>query len=150
MSVCIFLASDCNMPEVAPPKEYPVHIDVDNGTMYDGDADDNFYLRNFENVADYTEKKYGVCLEWVYYTKGRAEKILNYINDVLKAVDSVEIWLVWLRDYYEFDERPVIKKKTLAFKDLSPEHIKELEMAEIWNNEDKERPTFYCLTVTKN
>ncbi len=59
MSVCTFLASDCPLPEMVPSKKYPVHIDIDNGIIDDGGADDNFFLLSFRDVQDYTNKKYG-------------------------------------------------------------------------------------------
>ena len=149
MSVCTFLAADVALQEVAPTKEYPIHIDIDNGKIYDGDADDNFFLNIFEDVRSYTDKKYGVCLEWAYYTDGRAVQILEYIKDVLQSTDSVEIWHVWLMDYYEYDERPVIRKISKSISELTVIDIKTLDGAEIWNNEEKDRPSFYCLKVTR-
>jgi len=149
VSVCTFLAADVALQEVAPTKEYPIHIDIDNGKIYDGDADDNFFLNIFEDVRSYTDKKYGVCLEWAYYTDGRAVQILEYIKDVLQSTDSVEIWHVWLMDYYEYDERPVIRKISKSISELTVIDIKTLDGAEIWNNEEKDRPSFYCLKVTR-
>ena len=72
MSICTFLAANYPMPEAAPKKECHCYINVDEGTIFDGDADDNFFLHNFEDVKDYTDKEYGVYLEWAYYTEGRA------------------------------------------------------------------------------
>lgn len=46
MSVCKFIAADIPLPEVKPPKEYPVHIDIDKGIIEDGGADDNKQLPN--------------------------------------------------------------------------------------------------------
>lgn len=40
MSYCLFIASDSPLPEYRPPVDYPLHIDVNKGTVYDGDADD--------------------------------------------------------------------------------------------------------------
>lgn len=46
MSACIFFASDAPLPEVFPPPEYDyLAINVDDGTIDDGGADDNFALR---------------------------------------------------------------------------------------------------------
>lgn len=149
MSICTFFAADCPLPEVAPTKEYPLHIDIDNSTIFDGDADDNFFLHTFEEVRTYTDKEHGVCLEWAYYTDGRASKILDYIKDALEHADTVEIWHVWLVDYYEYDERPFIRKNTVSIKELTIEDIKKMDNAEIWNNPDKGRPSFYCLTVSR-
>ena len=82
MSVCTFIASNCPLKEVEPEKEYSIEINLDNGTIDDGGADDNFFLLLFESVSDYTNKKYGVYLEW-NYTDGRAEQILKYVSTIL-------------------------------------------------------------------
>jgi len=68
MSVCTFIAADFHMDEMRPSKNYPLEINLDEGTIYDGDADDNFYLYKYKELSDYTDKNYGVCLEWAYYT----------------------------------------------------------------------------------
>ena len=137
------------MPEVAPKMEYPCYINVDKRTIFDGDADDNFFLHNFESVKDYTDKEYGVFLEWAYYTEGRARLILEYIKDTLEKTDSVELWHVWLMDYYEYDERPVVKVETISFDELTVDDIKKIDSADVWNNTDRNRPSYYCLKITK-
>lgn len=150
MSICLFLASDVPMPEVIPPQEYLVHVDTDKGTIFDGNGDDNFSLLSFANVTDYTDKAYGVCLEWVYYTDGRARKVIEYIKKVLKETDCVEMWCVWLADYYEYEDRPFIHNKSISVADLTETNIKEMDCAEIWNKPDKhypDRPSFYRLTI---
>lgn len=149
MSVCTFLAANCPLPETAPGREYPLHIDVDKGTIFDGDADDNYSLVQFDDTGAYTDKKYGVCLEWAYYTEGRARLILAYIKAALQHTDCVEIWRLWLMDYYEYDERPVVRKSTVPIDSLTTEDIRELDEAEIWNNPNRNRPSFYCLEVTR-
>ena len=151
MSVCTFIASNCPLKEVAPEKEYPLEINIDNGTINDGGADDNFFLFSFENVSDYTDKKYGVYLEWDY-TDGRAEQILNYIKSALNGTDSIELWHVWLMDYYEYEDSPVIHKKTITMEEMTIQDIKEINNADIWNKPDKQipsRPSFYRLIITK-
>ena len=74
-------------------------------------------------MSSYTDKKYGVCLEW-HYTEGRAKQILEY-------------------------ERPVIRKRKPTFEQLSVNDIRELNDAKIWNNPDCNRPSFYCLQVQR-
>lgn len=151
MSVCTFIAADTPLQEVAPSKEYPVHIDIDNGIIDDGGADDNFFLFSFRDVQDYTDKKYGVYLEW-YYTDGRAEQILKYIRATLGKTESVELWHVWLMDYYEYEDSPVIKKRTISIGEMTIRDIYELDNAVIWNCPDKHmpgRPSFYCLKVIR-
>ena len=151
MSACRLIAADIPLPEWRPPQEYPLEINIDEGTIYDGGADDNFFLHHFPYAEEYTNKKYGVSLEW-NYTEGRARQIIDYLRAALQKTDAVELWQVWLMDYYEFEERPFIHCQTVAIQDLTPEHIKEIDQAEIWNTPDKkypERPSFYCLTAIR-
>ena len=149
MSICTFMASDQPLHAVAPQKEYPLLLNVDEGTFDDGGADDNFSLHPFQDVQKYTDKTYGVWLEW-QYTDGRAGKLLEYIKNVLEYASSIEIWHVWLMDDYEYEESPVIQKCTVSFSDITIDDIKEIDHAEVWNRPDKRnpsRPSFYCLTI---
>lgn len=57
MSVCTSIASDFPLTEVSPVQDYPFEINLDNGIMYDGGADDNYSLRSFQDVQNYTDKK---------------------------------------------------------------------------------------------
>ena len=151
MSACRIIAADIPLAEFKPPREYPLEINLDKGTIYDGGADDNYFLTTFVNVRNYSQKEYGVSLEW-NYTDGRARQIIEYIKSALSKTDSIEFWLVWLMDYYEFEDRPFIHKKTIPVDELNIEHIKEIDNAKIWTTPDKmypNRPSFYCLTVTR-
>lgn len=151
MSVCTFLASDYPLPEVAPAQEYPLEINIDSATIYDGGADDNYFLLPFLDVSDYTDKKYGVSLEWDY-TDGRAEQILKYIKEALEKSETIELWHVWLMDYYEYEDSPVIHKRTVTIDEMTVQNIYELTHADIWNRPDKympARPSFYCLKITR-
>ncbi len=151
MSVCTFLASDHPLPEVSPSQEYPLCIDIDRGEVIDGDADDNYFLHWFCDTQQYTDKKYGVWLEW-RYTDGRARRLLDYIMENLRHTDCLEIWHVWLMDYYEFEERPFIHRTLVHAEELTTEDIREIDESEIWNRPDRnypQRPSFYCLTVKR-
>mgnify|MGYP003510870038 CR=1 FL=1 len=79
MSACRFIASDVPLTEFAPPQDYPLHINLDDGTIFDGGADDNYFLNTFLDVKNYTDKNNGVCLEWDY-TDGREKQIIEYIK----------------------------------------------------------------------
>ena len=151
MSACRFFASDYPLPEFAPSKEYPLEINIDTGEIYDGDADDNYFLQNFAEVDCYSKKRYGVSLEW-RYTDGRAVQLIEYIKTVLQKTKTIEFWHVWLMDYYEYEDRPFIHKKVISVDELTTEHIRGLDEAVIWNTPDKmypERPSFYCLTISR-
>ncbi|MBR5497037.1 MAG: hypothetical protein IKV76_03545 [Clostridia bacterium] len=151
MSVCLFLASDNKLKTYSPPKEYPLEINLDNGEIYDGGADDNFFLTEFSNGEICTDRKNAVCLEW-NYTNGRALQLIRYIKDALKQAESIELWKIWNDYYYEYDESPVVHKKTVTASELSTEDIKSLILSDIFNKPDKlhpNRPSFYCLIVTR-
>ncbi|WP_143149515.1 hypothetical protein [Butyricicoccus pullicaecorum] len=151
LSVCTFIASDFPLMEAAPNHDYPNEIDIDNSTIYDGGADDNYFLHFFMDVQNYTQKVNGVYLEW-NYTEGRAEQIIEYIKNALKNTPSIELWHVWLMDYYEFEDRPVIHRQTISIDEITPRHIKVIDDAEIWNTPDKmypNRPSFYCLEIKR-
>lgn len=151
MSACVFIASDFPLKEFEPTCDYPIYIDVDNGTIDDGGADDNYFLMSFPDVVDYTDKKYGVSLE-CRYTDDRARRIIDYIKNVLQDTETVEFWRAWLTIYDEYECRPFIHRKTVSVSELNIEHIKKINSADIWNTPDKrcpDRPSFYCLTITR-
>jgi len=150
MSSCKFIASDMPLAEFSPVQAYTFEINLDNGRIYDGGADDNFHLLQFEDVRNYSDKNYGVYLEW-NYTEGRAKQIIEYIKSALQETDSIEFWHVWLMDFYEHWERPFVHRKEIMLEQLSAEHIEKLDSAKIWNTPDKsypDRPSFYCLTIS--
>lgn len=134
MSVCTFIASNRSLAEVVPEK-----------------ADDNFCLLRFENVEDYTDMKYGVYLEWDY-TDGRAEQVLKYIRAALTETEQIEFGHVWLGDYYEYEDSPVVHKRKISIKEITIQDIRELDGADIWNKPDRQipsRPSFYKLIITR-
>ena len=149
MSTCIFIAADSPLPEVRPSKDHPFHINLDNGTIFDGGADDNYSLLTFDEVDLYCKKKYGVYLELPQYTDGRAKQIIGYIQTALLQTDCVEIWNVWLLGYWEYDDRPYIRKRTIRMEELIIDDMKEIINAENWDNKDKNRPSFYCLEIIR-
>ena len=53
---------------------------------------------------------------------------------------------------YDYEEMPVIHRKTISVDELTIKYIKEIDKAEIWNKPDKSipiRPSFYCLKIQK-
>lgn len=148
MSVGKFIAANSPLPEVEPSKEYPLYINLDEGTIYDGNADDNYRLCHFADVISFTDKEYGVILDWAYCTEGRAKLIIEHIKSVLQHTDSVELWHAWLGDLYD-DERPVIKRVTVSIADLTTEDIHKWNDQEVWKTPTRygDRPTFHCLKI---
>lgn len=149
MSVCTFIAAGCELTKKEHP-EYETFLEIDTkkGTIYDGDRDDDFALLNFKDVGEYTNLQYGVAIEWNYCTAGRAQQIIEYIKAVLTKCDQVQIWTVWLMEYYEHDERPRYKTREVSAEELQIEDIKEISEVDVWSD-CKDRPTYYCLTVRK-
>ena len=89
MSACIFFASDAPLPEVFPPPEYDyLAINADDGTIDDGGADDNFALRTYPDSFLYTDKAFAVCLDWAYYTEGRARLFGYAINRKMEVIQD--------------------------------------------------------------
>ena len=151
MSVCTFIASNYPLPEVKPLHDYPTVISLNNGTISDGGADDNFTLSAFRDSELYTDLRYAVSLQW-NYSEGRAKEILKYIKTALEYTEMVELWHVWLLDYYEFEDRPYIHRKTISIDQLKCDDLKEIDSAVIWNKPDRcypDRPSFYCLKIVR-
>lgn len=151
MSACTFLASNSPLPVFAAPQEDPPETNMGDSTICGRRRDDNFFLNAFLYVEDYTDKKHGVSLEWEY-TDSRAKRLIEYIQAALQKTDAIELWHVWLTDYYEFEDRPFLHEKTISVSALTPLQIKAVDAAEIWNTPDKRypnRPSFYCLTITR-
>lgn len=151
MSVCTFIASDHPLPIWRPLRDYPLEIKLDLGTVYDSGADDNFFLHPFDDVQSYSHKKHGVWLEW-NCTEGRGKQIANCIKKAPEHTDSIELWQVWLTDYYEYEDIPVIHNSNISINVLTESHIKEPDSAEIRNTPDKtypNRPSFYRLTIKR-
>ena len=128
---------------------------MDQNTVWDGDADDNYFLVPFRELSfdfsRYTDKKYNVSLEW-RYTEGRAKQILTYIEKALEKDENVEIWRVWLSDFYDYEESPVLKRRFLSFEDLTVDDLREIDEADLWNHLDPrypDRPSFYCLVIER-
>ena len=119
MSKCIFLASDCPLENYSPSKEYPIEINVDTGEIFDGGADDNFFLNSFKDTQSYSDKKFGVCLEW-NYTDGRKINMACRGNPTFASHFNYDIQLkqiisCFILAIFRFDAffTPCIKRKRL-------------------------------------
>ena len=85
-------------------------------------------------------------------TEEAAEQLLERIREALGSAETVELWRVWLMDYYEFEDRPYQHTFIRRFCDLTPEEVRAVADAEVWNKPDKdypERPSFYRLIITR-
>ena len=149
MSILTFIAADNPLVGIAPSQNDLLGIHTDDDTVYDGCADDDYFLCAFTYVESYTQKRYAVYFEW-NYTEGRAKRVIDYIRKALQDTDSIEFWHVWLMDYDEFEDRPVVHRSTVSISELTTAHIKDIDSADIWNTPDKRypnRPSFYCMEI---
>ena len=144
MSVCTFIAADVSLQEAALARD-GYTTDIDDSIEYEG------FLLPFSEVDCYTDKPYAVYTEW-HDTETAAEQTLAYIKHVLQQTDTVELWHVWLGDYYEFEDRPVVHRRTLAIEELTAAQLCAFDELENWNTPDKRypsRPSFYCWEVRR-
>ena len=134
MSVCTFFASDLLLPRV------------------DRREGGEFGIFPLRLAPAPCERPFAAELEAPELSIESAERILFYIQNLLKSAESVELWRVWLMDYWEFEDRPYMHTSVCRFRDLTEEQIIALDRAEVWNKPDKnnpERPSFYRLIVTR-
>lgn len=134
MSVCTFFASDLLLPRV---------------DRREGGEFDIFPLRLAPAPC---ERPFAAELEAPELSIESAERILFYIQNLLKSAESVELWRVWLMDYWEFEDRPYLHTSVRPISELTAEELIALNDAEVWNKPDKaypERPSFYRLIVTR-
>lgn len=86
--------------------------------------DDHFSISPFEKCEGIlTEKTYCASLDWKY-TKGRAARVIAYINDYLKQTDEAEIWNIWMGNSYP---PPLVKKIKVSANELTPELLEKID-----------------------
>lgn len=139
---------DLDSPKTILFCDFEINIDTDTGSIFDGDADDNFALLQFRETRDYCHKPYGVYLEWNYFTEGRGRRIIEYIKKLTIQTNCVEIWSVWLGA-----ENPKIITNVIKNDDLKTCHIKEfIDLDNFDSNillkEDEYcKEIYYCLKI---
>ena len=109
----------------------------------ENELDDDFSIWPLDSSTEdvHSDKKYRACLEW-NYTKGRAEKVIQYIREHLTHTSELEIWHIWMGD----GVYPKIRKCTIALDDLTSDDLKELSDLEVW----REPIVQYCFTIRAN
>lgn len=133
MSVCTFLASNLPLPRIERHEAEDIGL---------------FPLRLVPRPC---EKPYAAEVE-ADMTEAAAEQLLEQLRAALLRSETVELWRVWLMDYWEFEERPYLHTSIRRFHDLTPEEVIAVADAEVWNKPDKdypERPSFYRLIITR-
>ena len=66
MSHCVFVAADTPLPEATPSQDYHLYIDLDTGTIFDGER--------------MTIIACGPLTRWIYTARRNTEFILNFLN----------------------------------------------------------------------
>lgn len=149
MSICTFLATDYPLYEEPPMPGRWICLDLPRDFPCDTEGEEGVWLMAFPDVACYTDLRCGAVLDQMD-SDAMVKRYIRCIRELLRHTDRVEIWSVWLMgDYYEADERPVVRRCRMEIDDVTSDLLRELSDAKIWYNPDKWRPSFYCLEVTR-
>lgn len=133
---------DRDEPDAILVSDREVRFDVENGTVADGDFDDDFAILPVEKLFGMrTEKKYCALLEWNRYTPGRAGMLIKYLRERLTETDEIELWNCWL------DDEPIhqMRRAVVRIGELTPEDIAELDSQSV----SKLPLTDYCFCVIR-
>ena len=100
-----------------------IHFDLDNGTIEDGDFDDDYaIIPIYPGRRDvHSEKKYKSLVECIW-SIGRAKEILELISNLLDNTDEVEFWHI----YMENGQRPKIIYFDAKLSEFTPEDLIEI------------------------
>lgn len=126
MSVCLFLASDRPLQPCCTQQLYAAEAPF---------------------VSGCPGKPHRMELQW--HSSDGAGAALTYIRGALLATDSVELWLLWLSDYIDYDERPKILYYDAAIGDLNRDDLIRFSNETIWADPHDLRPHWHCLRITK-
>lgn len=140
---------DRNKPGVMLVSDREVVFNIDTGEIDDGALDDDFALLSAEGCDSiYTEKEYAVYLEWNYYTEGRAQRIIDYIKQILRHTDEVEIWRIWMGTH----ERPLIRTTTIPISQFTPQDIQRMDDLTLFSELEEQYglPVQYRLVIIKD
>ncbi len=149
MSYCTFLATNYPLYDIPPAPGQRLSFEPDHRLPSEANDTQESYLAAFPDVPCYSDMRYGALMDWSW-SEASAGKYIRYIETLLKREERVEIWHVWLTDdYREWDERPVVRRCRMPLRDLTPIVLQELYDAEVWNNREALRPSFYCLEIMR-
>ena len=120
------------------------------------DPADNFSLLEFPFAREYCDMDLAVSvelggLEPADMTPEKAERIADYVREVLTRTDAVELWTVWLSEY----DPPRIKERRVPVSDFTGADVEGIYSASCWPPDDAvnqfggERPTYHCLRVER-
>ena len=135
---------DKNKPNVHLWYDVSIVIDPVNYIIDDGGHDDDLAILPLEKSADiFTQKPYCVCLEW-QFTKGRANRLIEYLREHLEHTTELEIWHIWMMNHDNDDYPPKIRNSKTSIDGLTADDIEKIEATEPW----REPITHYCFTIS--
>ena len=128
------------------------------------DSAGNFSLLEFPFSRCYCDMDFAVSIETGFtktyepgllgagdMTPEKAERIADYVREVLTRTDAVELWTVWLSEY----DPPRIKERRVPVSDFNGADVEGIYSASCWPPDDAvnqfggERPTYHCLRVER-
>ena len=123
------------------------------------DPADNFSLLEFPFARRYCGMDCAVSIEMGFtktngsgdMTPEKAERIADYVREVLTRTDAVELWTVWLSGY----DPPRIKERRVSLRDFTGADVEEIYSSSCWPADDiinlygGERPTYHRLRVER-
>ena len=114
---------DKDKPGVILVSDREINFNLDTGEITDGDFDDDFgiFLAEKPNSVN-SNKDYFALFEITRYTKGRGEKIIEYIKDNLPPYGEIEFSKSWLGN----ETNKNLKTAVVHINELTAEHIEEL------------------------
>ena len=108
------------------------------------------YMDVYPYIDAYTERQYGVWLD-IEDDRG-PESLLEYLAGLLRRTDSAELWRVWVGNEYcwdlDFDERPVIRRRSSSAGELSAADLCELCNADVFLRGSR-RAVFNTVYITR-
>lgn len=99
----------------------------------DGGPDGDFEVIPIEKTGEmHTQKQFCASLEGEWYAHGCVDQVIEYIKEQLAHVAEVEIWHIWMGDYYP----PQIKKVKLYADELDARVLREIEGLDLWQEKN--------------
>lgn len=119
-----------------------IHIDLDNGTIDDGNFDDDYSVMSIRpGCRDiHSERKYQSQIECIW-SISRAERILTLISELLENTDVVEFWHIYMDD----GEKPEIIYYNANVDEFTPQDLIEISNLSTYDK----RAIHHCVRIMK-
>ncbi len=135
MSLYQFIACDIEIPEIICNKK-KFHNENMKTVFYTESNLTNLEIKkcpfekNYKDIPYYTNKKNIYTLDWDY-SDDNCKKLLNYLKMINNNGNIIELWSIWLCDYYEIEDQILkelekIKVSKFPVTNISFEELKAL------------------------